>query len=99
MARQVLLQNTSRPIFPSIWTGRELEFDRASILAARGDKHKSLRSAWQPMFFTGRCDMQHPCMLVQVILHSISLGSLYRFNICPLSDCSLVWQPKLGSVE
>ncbi|CAL8467004.1 g6540 [Coccomyxa elongata] len=53
LVRQVLLQNSSRPIFPTIWQGREREFDRASILAVSGDKHKSVRSAWQPMFFTG----------------------------------------------
>ncbi len=54
LVRQVLLQHSSRPMFPTIWQGKEREFDRASILAVRGDKHKSVRSAWQPMFFTGR---------------------------------------------
>jgi cytochrome P450 len=54
LARQVLLQNPSRPVFPSLWLGRERKFDAANILAARGEKHKSLRSAWQPVFFSGR---------------------------------------------
>ena len=54
LVRQVLLQHSSRPMFPTIWQGKEREFDKASILAVRGDKHKSVRSAWQPMFFTGR---------------------------------------------
>jgi len=53
LVRQVLLHNTARPVFPSIWLGRELEFDRANILAVHGVKHQSLRGAWTPMFFSG----------------------------------------------
>ena len=52
---QVLIQHTYRPAFPNIWLGREAEFDAASILAVRGEKHRSLRGAWTPMFFSGRC--------------------------------------------
>ncbi len=32
LVRQVLLTNTYRPVFPSIWLGREREFDKANIL-------------------------------------------------------------------
>ncbi|CAL5225498.1 g8326 [Coccomyxa viridis] len=53
LVRQVLLTNTYRPVFPSIWLGREREFDKANILAVRGEKHRSLRGAWTPMFFSG----------------------------------------------
>ena len=51
---QVLIQHTYRPSFPNIWMGREADFDKASILAVRGEKHRSLRGAWTPMFFSGR---------------------------------------------
>ena len=50
----MLIQHTYRPRFPNIWTGREADFDKASILAVKGEKHRSLRGAWTPMFFTGR---------------------------------------------
>ena len=55
LVRQVLIQHTARPAFPSIWLGVEREFDKASILAVRGEKHRSIRGAWTPMFFSGRC--------------------------------------------
>ena len=32
LVRQVLLTNTYRPVFPSIWLGKEREFDKANIL-------------------------------------------------------------------
>eukprot|EP00884_Botryococcus_braunii_P022849 jgi/Botrbrau1/9248/Bobra.180_1s0009.1 len=57
LARQVLLLNYNRPAFRSIWSGKEREFDAASILAARGDKHRSLRGAWQPVFFSGSLEL------------------------------------------
>ena len=50
----MLIQHTARPAFPSIWLGAEREFDAASILAIRGEKHRSIRGAWTPMFFSGR---------------------------------------------
>ena len=91
LVRQVLLTNTYRPVFPSIWLGKERQFDKANILvgllvsrlsrcscscrqsspskadsyiavhclkaldvqAVRGEKHRSLRGAWTPMFFSG----------------------------------------------
>ena len=43
-----------RPAFPSLFWGREREFEAANILAVHGEKHKSLRAAWQPMFYSGR---------------------------------------------
>ena len=32
LVHQVLLRNTYRPVFPSIWLGKEREFDKANIL-------------------------------------------------------------------
>ena len=96
LVRQVLLTNTYRPVFPSIWLGKEREFDKANILvgfthlyifrsntvtstalydasldhvngrghqnvgvqAVRGEKHRSLRGAWTPMFFSGNTPQQ-----------------------------------------
>ena len=62
LVRQVLIQHTARPAFPSIWLGAEREFDKASILAIRGEKHRSIRGAWTPMFFSGRCTVMLPAM-------------------------------------
>ena len=54
LARKVLLQSAVRPAFPSLFYGRERAFEAGNILAVHGEKHKSLRAAWQPMFFSGR---------------------------------------------
>ena len=54
LARKVLLQSAVRPSFPSLFHGRERAFESGNILAVHGEKHKSLRAAWQPMFFSGR---------------------------------------------
>ena len=54
LARKALLLSSVRPGFPSLFWGREREFEAANILAVHGEKHKSLRAAWQPMFFSGR---------------------------------------------
>ena len=54
LARKVLLQSAVRPSFPSLFHGRERQFEAGNILAVAGEKHKSLRAAWQPMFFSGR---------------------------------------------
>jgi len=43
-----------RPTMPSLLSGKDREFDRANILAAVGDKHRSLRGAWLPLFYAGR---------------------------------------------
>ena len=42
---------------PSLLYGKDRQFDQANILAARGDKHRSLRGAWLPLFSTSR----HAC--------------------------------------
>ena len=34
LVSQVLLTNTYRPVFPSIWLGKEREFDKANILVS-----------------------------------------------------------------
>ncbi len=54
LARKVLLLSSVRPSFPSLFWGQERQFEAGNILAVHGDKHKSLRAAWQPMFFSGR---------------------------------------------
>jgi len=54
LARKELLQSAVRPAFPSLLWGREAAFEAGNIVAARGDKHKALRAAWQPMFFSSR---------------------------------------------
>lgn len=54
LAHDVLLQHTVRPTMPSLLSGKDREFDRANILAAVGDKHRSLRGAWLPLFYAGR---------------------------------------------
>ncbi|KAK9827982.1 hypothetical protein WJX81_005128 [Elliptochloris bilobata] len=53
LARKMMLLSSMRPAFPSLFFGREREFEAGNIVAARGEKHKSLRAAWQPMFFSG----------------------------------------------
>lgn len=55
LARKVLLLSSVRPALPSLCTGRERDFDAGNILSVHGEKHKSLRATWQPMFFSGRC--------------------------------------------
>ena len=57
LARKAMLLSSVRPGFPSLFWGREREFEAANILAVHGEKHKSLRAAWQPMFFSGRSDL------------------------------------------
>ena len=44
LVRQVLLTNTYRPVFPSIWLGREREFDKANILVGLTASLSSLSS-------------------------------------------------------
>lgn len=43
LVRQVLLANTYRPVFPSIWLGKEREFDKANILVSL-----TAQFSWQP---------------------------------------------------
>ena len=54
LAQDVLQQHSVRPTMPSLLSGKDLDFDRANILAAVGNKHRSLRGAWLPLFYTGR---------------------------------------------
>ena len=58
LARKVLLLSTMRPTFPSVFWGRERDFEAGNIIAAGGEKHKSLRAGWQPMFYSGRCNLR-----------------------------------------
>lgn len=57
LAHEILEQHSIRPTMPSLLYGTDRQFDQANILAARGDKHRSLRGAWLPLFSTGR----HAC--------------------------------------
>ena len=66
-----------RPGFPSLFWGREREFEAANILAVHGEKHKSLRAAWQPMFFSGRSDL---CILHGDYVHSKKFSSIKSLN-------------------
>jgi cytochrome P450 len=54
-ARALAVHNYDRPAFASVWAPGtpEAAFDAESILAARGDKHRSIRAAWLPLFFSG----------------------------------------------
>ena len=76
LANEILEQHSIRPTMPSLLYGKDRQFDQANILAARGDKHRSLRGAWLPLFFAGRhacqaqmeagkdgwtCPHNHPC--------------------------------------
>ena len=53
-ARKVLLLSNMRPTFPSLLWGRGKDFEAGNIIGASGEKHKSLRAGWQPMFFSSR---------------------------------------------
>jgi len=52
---QVLLQNKYRCVFPNLLYGEEARFEASTYLDTRGDKHRTVRGAWQPFFFSGRC--------------------------------------------
>ena len=54
LARKVLLLSAMRPTFPSLLWGRGRGFEAGNIIGASGEKHKSLRAGWQPMFFSSR---------------------------------------------
>ena len=55
LARKVLLQNNYRCIFPNLLHGEDAKFEESTYLDTRGDKLKTVRGAWQPFFFSGRC--------------------------------------------
>ena len=67
LAHEILEQHSVRPTMPSLLYGKDRQFDQANILAARGDKHRSLRGAWLPLFSTGR----HAC---QAETHDVPEG-------------------------
>ena len=78
----MLLLSSVRPSFPSLFWGQERQFEAGNILAVHGDKHKSLRAAWQPMFFSGRrvctvTNRESPCSVPQLFSHT---------RECPLSS-------------
>ena len=54
-ARSVAVHHYNRPAFASVWAPStpEAAFDRESILAVRDDRHRSIRAAWLPLFFSG----------------------------------------------
>ncbi|CAL5225497.1 g8325 [Coccomyxa viridis] len=53
LARKVLLQNNYRCVFPNLLYGEEAAFEASTYLDTRGDKHRTVRGAWQPFFFSG----------------------------------------------
>ena len=53
-APQVLLGNNCRCVFPNLLFGEEARFEASTYLDTRGDKHRTVRGAWQPFFFSGR---------------------------------------------
>ena len=54
VAAQVLLQNNYRCVFPNLLYGEEASFEASTYLDTRSDKHRTVRGAWQPFFFSGR---------------------------------------------
>ena len=78
----MLLLSSVRPSFPSLFWGKERQFEAGNILAVHGEKHKSLRAAWQPMFFSGRraCTSLYP----QGWLHGASLPA--RGGVCAVAS-------------
>ena len=51
----MLLQNNYRCVFPNLLHGKDARFEETTYLDTRGDKHRTVRGAWQPFFFSGRC--------------------------------------------
>ncbi len=47
-------------MFPNLLYGEEAAFEASTYLDTRGDKHRTVRGAWQPFFFSGRCAQSHP---------------------------------------
>lgn len=58
LARKVLLQNNYRCVFSNLLHGEDAKFEESTYLDTRGDKLKTVRGAWQPFFFSGRCARQ-----------------------------------------
>jgi len=54
-ARAVAVHHYNRPAFASVWAPGtpEAAFDKESIIAVRDDRHRSIRAAWLPLFFSG----------------------------------------------
>ena len=44
----------ARCVFPNLLYGEEAAFEASTYLDTRGDKHRTVRGAWQPFFFSGR---------------------------------------------
>lgn len=53
LARKVNTRNHNRHPIPYMETGEEERFNSKGILFARNAYHRGLRSAWQPMFYSG----------------------------------------------
>ena len=51
----MLLGNNYRCVFPNLLFGEEARFEASTYLDTRSDKHRTVRGAWQPFFFSGRC--------------------------------------------
>ena len=60
MYKTVLAENDAgrsyyaRCVFPNLLYGEEAAFEASTYLDTRGDKHRTVRGAWQPFFFSGR---------------------------------------------
>lgn len=76
VSRSILLRNRERPKFASFWSGRDAEFEAASILAARGAFHHALRNTvWVPLFFRSSLDRFRPLVAAHVSALAASLDA------------------------
>ena len=79
----MLLQNNYRSVFPNLLYGEEARFEASTYLDTRGDKHRTVRGAWQPFFFSGRwgpgsgvcaLHVRHRTLWVQSLLLTVAGG-------------------------
>ncbi|KAK9820578.1 hypothetical protein WJX72_011843 [[Myrmecia] bisecta] len=77
LGRLVNLRNSERMPIPSVMAGKEAEFDSSSILTSSGLYHRSIRNAWQPMFFTGSLEAYVALMnsATDVLLHGLDAAA------------------------
>ncbi|KAK9803710.1 hypothetical protein WJX73_004212 [Symbiochloris irregularis] len=53
LCRQICLHNSSRLQMPNLYYGKYWDFDNAIILWLKGERARTVRSAWHPMFYSG----------------------------------------------
>ncbi|KAK9803744.1 hypothetical protein WJX73_010477 [Symbiochloris irregularis] len=64
LCRQLLLRNSARFTMPNLFArGKDYDFQEAGLFLLRGEKARTIRSAWHPMFHSGTLegltDMMH----------------------------------------